>query len=94
MQVSSSIGAGNVVSFMSQIYSAEGLRAFSRGLNTVLLSAGPAHALYFGAYEACKETFVDLDSSEDHHISHACAGIVATVFHDGLVTPFDGRIAW
>ncbi|KAJ3367786.1 Fe(2+) transporter [Kappamyces sp. JEL0680] len=91
MQFSSSI-TENVLSYMSKVYTTEGLRAFSRGLNTVVLSAGPAHALYFGAYEACKEQFVGWDKSEDHHVSHAAAGAVATVFHDGLVTPFDGML--
>lgn len=91
MQFSSAAISGNVVQFMSQVYSTEGLLAFSRGLNTVILSAGPAHALYFGAYEACKEQLVGWDKSEHKHGSHAAAGIVATIFHDGLVTPFDGK---
>lgn len=91
MQFSTSSVTGNVVQFMTQVYSSEGLIAFSRGLNTVILSAGPAHALYFGAYEAAKEALVPWDKSEHKHGSHAAAGVVATVFHDGLVTPFDGK---
>ncbi len=89
MQFKTSI-TENVLSYMNRVYSTEGLRAFSRGLNTVVISAGPAHAMYFGAYEACKEQFVSWDNSSDHHVSHAAAGAIATIFHDGFVTPFDG----
>ena len=91
MQFSATSVSGNVIQFMSQVYSSEGLMAFSRGLNTVVLSAGPAHALYFSAYEATKEKLTSLDKSEYKHGSHAAAGVVATIFHDGFVTPFDGE---
>jgi len=33
---------------------------FTRGINSVILSAGPAHALYFGAYEAFKRTVLQM----------------------------------
>jgi solute carrier family 25 iron transporter 28/37 len=93
MQFSSSVSSG-VVQLMNRVYLQEGLHAFTRGINSVILSAGPAHALYFAAYEQCKEKFVALDNSEDKHISHATAGAVATVFHDGFVTPFDGKFSF
>lgn len=39
----------------SRISSTEGLRALWRGVNSVILGAGPAHAVQFGVYEAVKE---------------------------------------
>lgn len=39
----------------SRISSTEGLRALWRGVNSVILGAGPAHAVHFGVYEAVKE---------------------------------------
>lgn len=45
-------GVGNA---FSRISSTEGLRALWRGVNSVILGAGPAHAVHFGVYEAVKE---------------------------------------
>lgn len=45
-------GVGNA---FSRIASTEGLRALWRGVNSVILGAGPAHAVHFGTYEAIKE---------------------------------------
>lgn len=35
----------------------EGVSRLWRGISAVLLSAGPAHAVYFATYEAAKEAF-------------------------------------
>jgi hypothetical protein len=59
-------------------------------VNSIFLGAGPAHALYFGTYEAMKDKFIFYDNTEHHHLSHAAAGLLATVAHDGFLTPFDG----
>ena len=45
-------GVGNA---FSRISSTEGMRALWRGVNSVILGAGPAHAVHFGVYEAVKE---------------------------------------
>ena len=45
-------GVGNA--FM-RISSTEGLRALWRGVSSVILGAGPAHAVHFGTLEAVKE---------------------------------------
>jgi hypothetical protein len=39
----------------SRISSTEGIRALWRGVSSVVLGAGPAHALHFGTLEAVKE---------------------------------------
>ncbi|CAO3701486.1 unnamed protein product [Rhizopus stolonifer] len=59
-----------------------------RGVNSVVMGAGPAHALHFGTYEACKEYFGG--NAEGHHlVSTAAAGACATLVHDIFMNPFD-----
>ena len=45
-------GIGNA---FSRISATEGLRALWRGVASVVLGAGPAHAVYFATYEFVKE---------------------------------------
>ena len=45
-------GIGNA---FTRISSTEGVRALWRGVSSVIMGAGPAHAVHFGTYEAIKE---------------------------------------
>ena len=45
-------GIGNA---FTRISSTEGARALWRGVSSVIMGAGPAHAVHFGTYEAIKE---------------------------------------
>lgn len=45
-------GVGNA---FTRISSTEGMRALWRGVTSVVLGAGPAHAVHFGTLEAVKE---------------------------------------
>ena len=45
-------GVGNA---FARISSTEGMRALWRGVTSVILGAGPAHAVHFGVYEAVKD---------------------------------------
>ena len=45
-------GIGNA---FTRISSTEGMRALWRGVSSVILGAGPAHAVHFGTYEMVKE---------------------------------------
>ena len=45
-------GIGNA---FTRISSTEGVRALWRGVSSVIVGAGPAHAVHFGMYEAVKE---------------------------------------
>lgn len=60
-----------------------------RGLSSVLIGAGPSHALYFSTYEHFKTLFRKYDRSEHQHGAHAAAGVLATTAHDAFATPFD-----
>lgn len=45
-------GMGNA---FTRISSTEGVRVLWRGVSSVIMGAGPAHAVHFGTYEAVKE---------------------------------------
>ena len=75
---------------MRKVVSTEGAKSMWKGLSSVVVGAGPAHALYFGAYEQSKNALTSIDTFSHNHLSHAGAGIIAAVFHDGFITPFDG----
>ncbi|XP_055331506.1 mitoferrin-1-like [Paramacrobiotus metropolitanus] len=66
----------------------EGLFRPLRGMSAMVAGAGPAHALYFACYERLKRLF---DSFSILHGSAAvaCAGAVATLLHDSIMTPAD-----
>ncbi|KAG8728179.1 Fe(2+) transporter [Ceratobasidium sp. 428] len=93
---------GNAV---QRIASTEGLRTLWRGVASVIMGAGPAHAVHFGTYEAVKE--LAGGNTGGHHpgatrkpSSHnqldsfrqiwlVFAGACATIASDALMNPFD-----
>jgi len=78
-------GIGNA---FSRISATEGLRALWRGVSSVILGAGPAHAVHFGTYEFVKELTGGNDEGS-RWISTATAGASATIASDALMNPFD-----
>jgi len=54
-----------VINAISKISTTEGAKTLWRGVNSVILGAGPAHALYFGTYEVAKHAFGGNESG--HH---------------------------
>ncbi|THH10741.1 hypothetical protein EW145_g1124 [Phellinidium pouzarii] len=78
-------GVGNA---FSRIASTEGLRTLWRGVNSVILGAGPAHAVHFGVYEAVKE-MTGGNKGGNHFLSTSIAGAAATISSDALMNPFD-----
>ena len=66
-----------------------------RGIGSVVVAAGPSHALYFSSYEYTKNSLMNwiLNGKKNEgkeHAVNAVAGGCATVVHDAFVTPFDG----
>ncbi|KAI9316500.1 mitochondrial carrier domain-containing protein [Dichotomocladium elegans] len=59
-----------------------------RGVNSVVMGAGPAHALHFATYEYLKEV-LSVDGNGNNTPSILVAGAFATLAHDALMTPFD-----
>ena len=80
-----------VAEAFSRISTVEGSRALWRGVTSVILGAGPAHALYFGTYEVVKE--MTGGNNEGHQFaSTAFAGASATIMSDAFMNPFDGEL--
>ncbi|KAF7294464.1 hypothetical protein MKEN_01438900 [Mycena kentingensis (nom. inval.)] len=77
-------GVGNAV---ARISSTEGLRTLWRGVSSVVLGAGPAHAVHFGTLEAVKELAGNMGAQEV--VATAMAGASATIAADALMNPFD-----
>ncbi|OBA21461.1 mitochondrial carrier [Metschnikowia bicuspidata var. bicuspidata NRRL YB-4993] len=90
-----------VIAAISRVASGEGAYALWRGVSSVVLGAGPAHAVYFSAFEALKTFLVarflapgrsatsKWVTDESHPLIAAGAGIAATTASDALMTPFD-----
>ncbi|KAK3808485.1 MAG: putative mitochondrial carrier protein [Benniella sp.] len=77
-----------VINAISKISTTEGAKTLWRGVNSVILGAGPAHALYFGTYEVAKHAFGGNESGH-HPIAAGAAGACATITSDALMNPFD-----
>ncbi|KAI8141139.1 mitochondrial RNA-splicing protein MRS3 [Fennellomyces sp. T-0311] len=57
-----------------------------RGVYSVVMGAGPAHALHFATFEYCRAHFA---TSTHDLVASGAAGACATFAHDALMTPFD-----
>lgn len=78
----------NMSDAFTRISSTEGTKRLWRGVASVIMGAGPAHAVYFGTYETAKQ----LGGGNDNGYSFkatASAGALATVASDALMNPFD-----
>lgn len=78
-------GVGNA---FTRISSTEGARALWRGVSSVVLGAGPAHAVHFGTLEAVKE-LAGGNEAGNQWMAHSLAGASATIASDALMNPFD-----
>ncbi|XP_068223408.1 mitoferrin-1-like [Palaemon carinicauda] len=71
-----------------KMVNSEGIMRPLGGVNAVIIGAGPAHALYFSAYEGIKTKF-STNNSVQNHIVNAGAGCGATLLHDAIMVPSD-----
>ncbi|KAF9221337.1 mitochondrial carrier [Gyrodon lividus] len=78
-------GIGNA---FTRISSTEGMRTLWRGVSSVIIGAGPAHAVHFGMYEAVKE-LAGGNSEGNQWLATSLAGASATIASDALMNPFD-----
>lgn len=78
-------GIGNA---FTRISSTEGARALWRGVSSVILGAGPAHAVHFGVYEAVKD-LTGGNEAGNQWLATSFAGASATIASDALMNPFD-----
>lgn len=68
----------------------EGAMRPLRGIGVTVAGAGPAHALYFAAYERLKVGFNSTGSAHHNYWAQGAAASAATVLHDGIMTPAEG----
>ncbi|KAH0542091.1 hypothetical protein FGG08_003471 [Glutinoglossum americanum] len=78
-----------IANAVAQISSTEGARSLWRGVTSVALGAGPAHAVYFATYEAVKQSLGGNIGNDHHFFAVATAGACATIASDALMNPFD-----
>ena len=57
------------------------------------LGAGPAHAMYFACYEKLKTVLISQTkySRVPDTVAYGVAGSVATLFHDAIMCPSEGK---
>lgn len=77
-----------MTSTFREVYSTEGTKRLWRGVSSVFMGAGPAHAIYFGTYELVKEAFGGNQQGQQI-IATGAAGAMATMASDALMNPFD-----
>jgi len=66
------------------VYSLKGLW---KGVGSMFMGAGPAHAIYYGSYEYLKHK-MNIEEGK-HHVKEAAAGAIATVLSEAVLNPFD-----
>lgn len=72
----------------SKILSTEGAKSLWRGISSVVVGAGPAHAVYFGVYEITKSRLGG-NFPGHHPVVTSLSGAAATITSDALMNPFD-----
>ncbi|KAI1001564.1 putative mitochondrial carrier [Podosphaera aphanis] len=72
-----------------RIAKGEGIINLWRGMSSVILGAGPAHAVYFATYEAVKHLMGGNQTGTHHPLAAATSGACATIASDALMNPFD-----
>jgi hypothetical protein len=75
-----------------RIATGEGLMSLWRGMSSVVVGAGPAHAVYFATYEAVKHVMGGNQVGVHHPLAAATSGACATIASDALMNPFDGKL--
>lgn len=69
----------------------DGIKSLWRGVGSVVLGAGPAHAAHFGMYEFVREIAGGHSDGWKGVAGTAVAGASATITSDALMNPFDGE---
>lgn len=94
----SKIGAREgILQAFTRISAQEGPLALWRGVSSVVMGAGPAHAVYYLVFESTKTTLCNRMYNLDNNIVTterfpliaAVSGVAATITSDALMTPFD-----
>ena len=91
VEPSASSSSSALMNTIRQIRITEGSQSLWRGIGSMILGSGPAHALYFATYEESKRFL--LQSPHFQSMNPAiCAGIaggLGTIVADAFMNPFD-----
>ncbi|CDR45864.1 CYFA0S20e01068g1_1 [Cyberlindnera fabianii] len=82
-------GGNGIFRSIYTISSKEGWLSLWRGTSSVILGAGPAHAVYFGTYEYVKKSLIHEKEEGHQPFRVALAGASATITSEALMNPFD-----
>lgn len=77
---------------LRSVSTGEGIRTLWRGVASVIMGAGPAHAAHFGMYEFVREVAGGRGEGWGGVAGTAVAGAAATITSDALMNPFDGEL--
>ncbi|XP_031298062.1 mitoferrin-1 isoform X2 [Camelus dromedarius] len=78
----------SVYGALKKIIRTEGFWRPLRGLNVMMMGAGPAHAMYFACYENMKRTLNAVFHHQGNsHLANGIAGSMATLLHDAVMNP-------
>lgn len=80
---------GTIDALRKVVNSGEGIGRLWSGVLSVVVGAGPAHAIYFGVYEEAKKRLVLPGQSGNSPIATGISGGLATAVADAVMTPFD-----
>lgn len=83
--------AQTILQHIRAVSSTEGIRTLWRGVASVVMGAGPAHAAHFGTYEFVREVSGGREDGMWGFLGTAGAGAAATIASDALMNPFDGE---
>ncbi|RKP02859.1 hypothetical protein CXG81DRAFT_10274 [Caulochytrium protostelioides] len=87
---SSALYSGSLGTAWRGVASTEGIASLWRGVSSVVVGAGPAHALHFTTYEYMKKaTGAEHAEGLRSVAGTAVSGGLATMANDGLMNPFD-----
>ncbi|KAJ2608845.1 Fe(2+) transporter [Coemansia sp. RSA 1804] len=84
----SAVVSSGVARALKTISTTEGIRSLWRGVTSVVVGAGPSHAVYFAVYEQTK-AMLTRNGQASSAVAAGAAGGVATIVSDALMNPFD-----
>jgi solute carrier family 25 iron transporter 28/37 len=83
--------SSSLLSHLRHASTTQSLRTLWRGVASVIMGAGPAHAMHFGTYEFVKEVAGGDREGLRGVGGTALAGAMATTASDAFMNPFDGE---
>lgn len=80
-----------LISHLRHASATQSMRSLWKGVTSVVMGAGPAHAIQFGTYEFAKEVLGGDAATVVGVGATALAGAAATTASDAFMNPFDGE---